>query len=254
MAEGTAAPVVGGLATGIGFVVLFSVILGGQPASEDTTYAEVSIPKGASLESNDISYEPEVAIVFLGVNSTVRWTNHDEVAHGIQSDMIADPAFNESAGALLAPGESFTYNFTKPGMYEYYGVPGPHLHGVVLVLPEIDKKPYVDVTILGLQESYNVDEPVRFSALIEGYETGCGTVKAIMTEKESGANYGTSLVADCSIDSPFHDLKWNLPVDYTGEMFSIPVDRPGTYELVVTYEANITYVKGEATALVVVRE
>jgi len=114
----------------------------------------------------------------------------------------------------------------------------------VVVLPEIEKTPYINVVVLGLQDNYYTDEPVRFSVLVEGYETGCGTLSVVMIEKESGMTYSTGLHSDCPIDTPFNDFRLNLPVDYTSEEFSIAVDQPGTYELSVTYLANITEVTG----------
>lgn len=255
MSGGASKPVLGGLAAGIGLVVLFAVMSSGPLGSglNKSQYVEVVIPEGASNATEEVNFEPSFIIVFVGVNSTVRWTNHDITAHALSPDRVLEQGFFDTMhNNLLEPGESLEYTFTEPGMNGYHGEPGPWLRGTVLVLPEIDKKPYIDLAVVGLQDSYYTGEPVRFSVLVEGYGTGCGTLEVAMTEKNTGMSYSTGLVSDCPVDAPFHDLRLNLPVDHIGEEFSISVDQPGTYELLVTYKANITQVMGKASAQTVV--
>lgn len=219
---------------------------------------DVVIPLGASASTNGISknYEPPAIMVFAGYNSTVRWTNHDAVPHGLAADEGSDPGFFSvtQGPGFLEPGESFEYTFAKSGLFRYHGEPGPWLRGLVYVLPPIEKESYVEVSIKGLKARYAAGEPAEFSALVRGYETGCGKVSMAVTRvggdgAERGVVYSDGLVADCPADVPFHDSELDLPADYSGEDdFSAAFEEPGRYEVVVSYAANLTGASDSATA------
>lgn len=100
----------------------------------------VFIPGGSSspdLYKDRPYYRPQTVTVAVGLNSTVVWTNHDRVPHYLEADdPVSDPGFAEAIeGAMpIAPGESFSYTFTKPGTYGYHGK--PWMRGTVVVLPD----------------------------------------------------------------------------------------------------------------------
>lgn len=132
MRSGVLVPALVGLAVGAGLVVAFVLLSGGVPTGKSST---VIIPDGASTGMN---YTPKVIKVAVGVNSTVRWVNQDAVLHSVAADNADDPSFYAATHGenltFIQPGESFEYTFTKPGMYDYHGEPGPWMQGTVLVI------------------------------------------------------------------------------------------------------------------------
>ncbi|MEM0288216.1 MAG: cupredoxin domain-containing protein [Nitrososphaerota archaeon] len=73
-------------------------------------------------------YSPSIITVVIGVNNTVTWVNHDTQQHTVTS---VNGIFDSG---LFAPGQTFTYTFTKPGTYEYYCTVHPWMGGEVIVL------------------------------------------------------------------------------------------------------------------------
>lgn len=49
----------------------------------------------------------------ISINSTVLWLNNDDMAHTITSQ---DGSFDNS----IAPGSTYSFQFTKAGIYKYY--------------------------------------------------------------------------------------------------------------------------------------
>jgi len=142
---GLGAAVASGLAVGTGFVLMFS-LFSATSFLDDVDLSEVAIVEGASLESSVLGYEPQVIKVKIGVNNTVRWTNHDNVPHGVASDDgYKDPSTGElfdvrdrstdKGGPFIMPGETYEFTFREPGEFAYHGEPGPWIRGSVTVLP-----------------------------------------------------------------------------------------------------------------------
>lgn len=73
-------------------------------------------------------YSPQSLTVVLGVNSTVLW-----VSHSLSYDTVTDRggAFNSGP---IAPGQSFQFVFTRPGVYEYHCVYHPWMTGTITVV------------------------------------------------------------------------------------------------------------------------
>ena len=72
----------------------------------------INIPVGASIAPP--FYDPQVLVVEIGVNNTVRWVNKDAVPHTVTDKN------NSFDSGILNEGDSWTYTFTKPGTYTYY--------------------------------------------------------------------------------------------------------------------------------------
>ncbi len=73
-------------------------------------------------------YSPQIATVVLGLNSTVTW-----VSHSIAYDTVTDRAGDFGSGPI-APGQTYTYTFTKPGVYNYYCIYHPWMTGTITVV------------------------------------------------------------------------------------------------------------------------
>lgn len=71
--------------------------------------------------------------------SFVSWANEDDLTHTITSgkkagygmyEFLQDGVFNSGD---LVEGDSFTFHFSEPGRHEYFCIPHPWMHGVVIV-------------------------------------------------------------------------------------------------------------------------
>jgi plastocyanin len=125
------------------------------------TVSHIIIPPGAEDPSSGKNYEPRYLVVVLGVNNTVRWTNESPSdAHTIVARNQDDPLFWNATrsvnGALLLPGKSFNFSFTKVGEFQYDTEPHPWMYGWVLVLPQSAKDAIQTVT---LNASSGVPDP-----------------------------------------------------------------------------------------------
>lgn len=142
---GLGAAVVAGLAVGAGFVFMFSIFSAASFLA-DVDLSEVAIVEGASLESSATGYDPKVIKVKIGVNNTVRWTNHDIVPHGVTSDdgykdLATGEPFDvrdrsaDKGGPFIIPGETYQFTFREPGEFAYHMEPHPWMQGSVIVVP-----------------------------------------------------------------------------------------------------------------------
>jgi plastocyanin len=86
----------------------------------------VSIIPGAA--SYATGYDPDNITVVIGVNNTVIWTNNDNEPHTVTA---ADGSFDSGN---MNPGATFTYTFTRPGIYTYICTYHPWMHGYVTVI------------------------------------------------------------------------------------------------------------------------
>ena len=118
----------------IGYLVVLPNKAYTPPVSATTTTTaaaskpvNVSIVLGATNPSNK-GYSPDNVTVVIGVNNTVTWTNNDSSIHTVTAN---DGSFGSG---YLNTGETFTYTFTVPGVYEYHCQIHPWMVGYVTVL------------------------------------------------------------------------------------------------------------------------
>jgi plastocyanin len=79
----------------------------------------VSIPSGAGNPANPPGYAPDTITVVVGVNASVTWSNDDTVPHTVTSTSVPSGAVSFDSGNMNA-GDTYTYNFTTPGTYQYH--------------------------------------------------------------------------------------------------------------------------------------
>ena len=48
--------------------------------------------------------------------------------------------------------------------------------------------PYASIVIAGMKNNYTINEPIAFSVIAEGYGSGCGDARAVIT-KENDPQY-----------------------------------------------------------------
>ena len=88
---------------------------------------KVSIPNGTSTNTASPGYSPATITVVIGVNNTVTWTNNDLSVHTVTAN---DKSFSSGD---MAPGVSFSFTFTTPGIYSYHCVYHSWMSGTVVV-------------------------------------------------------------------------------------------------------------------------
>ena len=104
----------------------------GTPVPVDV---EVAITEGAYLpENKDHAYDPP--LVKISAGQTIRWTNHDMIAHtvtsGVSDGLGGTPDGKFDSGYIDAGG-TFTMTFNEAGGYSYYCLPHPWMRGTILV-------------------------------------------------------------------------------------------------------------------------
>jgi len=117
-------------------IVMFAVLAtpawaaAGQHQDGALTTAGVVVAAAASPASPKISimkHKFSLPTVTVPVGETVTWVNQDEDVHTVVS----------TAGVFRSPGldtdETYSYKFTKPGVYQYFCTLHPLMVGKVVV-------------------------------------------------------------------------------------------------------------------------
>jgi plastocyanin len=87
----------------------------------------VSIIQGAGTNTSSVGFSLDTVKLVLGVNNSVIWTNRDNSPHTVTAN---DGSF-ESGN--MAPGQTYTFTFTTPGVYTYHCTYHPWMTGTVIV-------------------------------------------------------------------------------------------------------------------------
>ena len=86
---------------------------------------------GPVFESTMQSLKFIPAEIEIEAGTTVVWTNLDVVAHSVTHKVkVEDQLFSSP---LMAPGDTFSYTFEKPGKYPIFCLPHPFMTQTVLV-------------------------------------------------------------------------------------------------------------------------
>lgn len=104
------------LATAFAFAML-TIPIHAQNHAEMNHSTEIRI--------DNFKFSPET--ITVPVNSKVTWINKDDVPHVIAEN---DGAFKSKA---LDTDDTYSFNFTKPGTYEYFCAVHPKMVGKVVV-------------------------------------------------------------------------------------------------------------------------
>ncbi len=82
-------------------------------------------PSGNTVTIQNFSFNPSTLTISVG--SSVTWTNKDSVDHTVTSDT------GLFQSGTLANGQSYTYQFTTAGTYNYSCSIHPNMHGKIVV-------------------------------------------------------------------------------------------------------------------------
>jgi plastocyanin len=78
-----------------------------------------------AIKIDNFVFTPDTTEIAVG--TTVTWTNDDDIPHAVGAN---DLSWRSHA---MDTGESFSYTFTKPGIYEYFCTLHPHMKGKIVV-------------------------------------------------------------------------------------------------------------------------
>jgi plastocyanin len=227
--------------------VLSTVMTSDVSIAEPSNTAVIVIPHDEDPSTQQVSFEPSVLKVVLGVNNTVIWRNDDNVSRTIIPDPDSPDDFDFDAKQVyLYPGHAYSHVFTEAGSFHYVDADRQWMRGIVWVIPSQAIQAYLDISINGLRDSYKLgEEPVEFSVDIAGFETGCGHAEVIVERIEDGraespSLWSTSTVFDCfSVAAPYTSINLHLPA-HDGPFYVVPVEVPGTYRLTASFESDYT--------------
>ncbi|KAB1198173.1 MULTISPECIES: plastocyanin/azurin family copper-binding protein [Haloferax] len=105
----------------------------GTAQTTESSTVEESVSTAPVVEMGDLAFEPPILAVEPG--TTVQWVNRDSFSHTVTSTQFHDNAEPWNFNMEVLAGESVSYTFTQPGVYQYYcGVHGENtMCGAVLV-------------------------------------------------------------------------------------------------------------------------
>lgn len=85
-------------------------------------------PSETQVTIDNFSFAPPTLTVTAGTRVT--WTNHDDIPHNV---VHTDLKFKSKA---LDTNDSFSYDFTEPGTYEYFCSLHPKMTAKIIVEPK----------------------------------------------------------------------------------------------------------------------
>lgn len=110
--------------------------------SNDPSNVTVTILLGSGSNKQSPGYSPQNITVVIGLNNTVVWLNNDTAHHTVTS---STGAFSSGD---LAPGQSYPFTFTEPGIYKYYCAYHSWMSGSVVVTAPIPEFPSPSLILL----------------------------------------------------------------------------------------------------------
>lgn len=93
------------------------------------------------------------------------------------------------------------------------------------------------VLITGVKENYTLNEPITFSVMIDGYGSGCGDTKAILT-KENDSQYKSQVWSgerQCASSANPTNFKFN------GLSANTTINQVGNYTITASFDDSVTY-------------
>ena len=109
-------------------LIIASIMLGavvGSALAAGVLFARAEDPS-STVSIDNFTFSPKELKVKAG--TTVTWTNHDDIAHGIAS---SNNAFAKSK--VIDTDDSYSFKFTAPGTYQYFCYIHSHMVGSVIV-------------------------------------------------------------------------------------------------------------------------
>ena len=112
------------IATTFATAALLGAVVGSVLAASVLFVHAADSPNAVSIDN--FIFTPKALTVKAG--TSVTWTNHDDIPHGIAS---SDNAFKRSAA--LDTDDSYSFTFTAPGTYQYFCYIHSFMVGTIVV-------------------------------------------------------------------------------------------------------------------------
>lgn len=112
----------------------------GEGAAADVAVTDLPLLGDTSMDIVDFAFEQPVIRIRAG--STVTWTNRDLAPHTVTAGRPGDApdtrAFDstgmaQGGMAMMQQGDSWSFTFDEPGVYEYYCLPHTNMEARVVV-------------------------------------------------------------------------------------------------------------------------
>lgn len=230
-------------------LILSAVMTTNLSIADSTGKAVIVIPYNPEPALQQVGFDPSLLKVVLGVNSTVVWTNGDNVSHSLIGDPSSPNPFDfDGEHVFLYPGYSFQHVFTEADSFHYLDRDRDWMRGIVWVIPHDAVNAYLIFTVNGLQDTYHLDqnETIEFSVDVNGFETGCGVFDFLVERIDEGGaehpfGYQGSAVFDCfNVAAPYRDVSLHFPWSEEGPLYQIPINQTGTYRLTTSFDTDYT--------------
>jgi plastocyanin len=88
--------------------------------------ARAQTAPAAAISIDNFTFSPQALTVKAG--TTVKWTNKDDIPHGIAA---TGNAFKRSNA--MDTDDTYSFTFTTPGTYQYFCYIHPHMTGTIVV-------------------------------------------------------------------------------------------------------------------------
>ncbi|MDA4118288.1 MAG: cupredoxin domain-containing protein [Thaumarchaeota archaeon] len=199
----------------------------------------VSIPSGAGNPANPPGYAPDKITVVIGTNASVTWSNDDTAAHTVSSVTVPSGAASFDSGNMNA-GQTFTYNFTMPGTYEYHCSYHSWMTGTVVVVAGA-----AAVKVSMPSGANNPNNP-------PGYAPDKVTLVVGVNNTVTWSNDDTAAHTVSSVTVPTGATSFDSGNMNAGQTFTYTFTIPGTYQYHCNYHSwmtgTVTVVAGNSTA------
>jgi len=133
----------------LNFRILFAVtvifaIFGTNSAFAQSTYT-INIPTGAADPNAPYFWQVESTgntdgELTIQVLDSIRWVNADTAAHTVTSGIPIDGHDGKFDSSLFGPANSFKFQFTESGKYDYFCIVHPWMTGVVNVVDALSSE------------------------------------------------------------------------------------------------------------------
>lgn len=146
------------------FIILVTVFL--VPFSANTVFAQVTwkinIPTGAASPDAPYFWQSEKdgktdGTISIKILDTVRWGNADSAAHTVTSGLVGEGHDGIFDSGLFPPGQTFQYQFTEVGEFEYFCLVHPWMTGMVTVTSGLQTIPNVGADVGDGTTTFNVE-------------------------------------------------------------------------------------------------
>ena len=128
---------------------------------------QVTIPLGASNQNNPFSLSPSV--LDIQVNDTVQWQNNDTAIHTVTTGKPHLGYDGRIDSGTISAGGTFSYKFSKTGVYEYYCIFHPWMTGLVNVGSNAPTQPTTGISISTDKPIYHTGDTILISGQVSRF-------------------------------------------------------------------------------------